>query len=82
MEINSVESAPGHWLFAKLGKRGLRPGGLELSNLLMEKIAIGPDDGVVEFAPGLGVTAKLAWKRNPRSWTGVELDETAAEKLR
>jgi ubiquinone/menaquinone biosynthesis C-methylase UbiE len=73
---------PGHWLLARLGKRVLRPGGLELTHRLIEHLDIQPSDSVVEFAPGLGVTARLALNRNPSSYTAVERDETAAGNLR
>ncbi len=73
---------PGHWLLARLGKRVLRPGGLELTRRLIEHLDIRPSDSVVEFAPGLGVTARLALNRRPSSYTAVERDETAARNLR
>jgi len=73
---------PGHWLLARLGKRVLRPGGLEMTRRLIERLDIRPSDSVVEFAPGLGVTAHLALKRHPSSYTAVERDETAARNLR
>ena len=50
----SVRKMPGHWLLARLGKRVLRPGGLELTSRLLANLAIGPADAVVELAPGLG----------------------------
>ncbi len=78
----ATSKMPGHWLLARLGKRVLRPGGLELTRRLIEHLNIGPSDSVVEFAPGLGVTARLALKRNPTSYTAVERDETAARNLR
>jgi hypothetical protein len=73
---------PGHWLLARLGKRVLRPGGLELTRRLIECLDIQPSDSVVEFAPGLGVTARLALNRYPSSYTAVERDETATSNLR
>lgn len=73
-----VGKMPGHWLLARMGKRVLRPGGLELTYWLLEALRIGPTDDVVEFAPGLGVTAQLALARSPRSYTAVERDREAA----
>ena len=55
----SAGKLPGHWLLAKMGKRVLRPGGLQLTNQLLTALDIQPTDEVVEFAPGLGVTARL-----------------------
>jgi len=69
---------PGHWLLARMGKRVLRPGGLELTHRLLEELTIGRNDEVVEFAPGLGVTARLALAKQPRSYTAVERDREAA----
>src|SRR5690606_4633747 len=54
---------PGHWLLARLGKRVLRPGGIELTRTLIEALDVGPRDDVVEFAPGLGITARMALSR-------------------
>jgi SAM-dependent methyltransferase len=73
-----TEKMPGHWLLARMGKRVLRPGGLELTRRLLDELAIGASDDVVEFAPGLGVTAGLTLARKPNSYTAVERDREAA----
>ena len=54
---------PGHWRSAKMGKRVLRPGGLELTRAMLERLNIQPRDSVIEFAPGLGVTARMTLQR-------------------
>lgn len=72
---------PGHWLLARLGKRVLRPGGMELTRLMLGRLAIGPQDAVVEFAPGLGVTTKITLLRNPKTYTAVEQDKAAARHV-
>lgn len=69
---------PGHWLLARLGKRVLRPGGLELTKALLSDLAISSADDVVELAPGLGVTARLLLEKGPRSYRGIERDADAA----
>lgn len=69
---------PGHFLLAQLGKRVLRPGGIGLTRRLLALAAIGPADHVVEFGPGLGVTARRVLACGPASYTGVERDELAA----
>ena len=74
-----VAKMPGHWLLARLGKRVLRPGGLGLTRALLDRLAIGPADDVVEFAPGLGVTARMILQRQPRHYVGVERDAAAAQ---
>jgi hypothetical protein len=73
-----VEKMPGHWLLAKMGKRVLRPGGRELTQRLLAKLEISHSDDVVEFAPGLGVTARLTLACRPASYTAVERDRDAA----
>lgn len=73
---------PGHWLLARMGKRVLRPGGLELTRQMLDALDIRASDDVVELAPGLGVTARAALEREPRSYVGIERDEDAAEHVR
>ncbi len=74
----SVSKMPAHWLMARLGKRVLRPGGLETTRWLLDQVAVGPEDDVVELAPGLGVTARQLLAQRPRSYAGVERDSGAA----
>ena len=54
------DTVAGHWLLARVGKKVLRPGGRQLSQWL---VSAAPVAGrrVVEFAPGLGLTAQLVW---------------------
>ena len=73
---------PGHWLLARLGKRVLRPGGIELTRQMLDALDIGGSDEVVEFAPGLGVTARTTLARGPRSYIGIERDDRAAQHVR
>lgn len=73
---------PGHWVLARLGKQVLRPGGKELSKALHAELAIGPGDDVVEYGPGLGVTARKIIAAGPASYTAVDNDQCAAERLR
>jgi hypothetical protein len=80
-ELN-MSRMPGHWLLARMGKRVLRPGGLHLTRSMLETLAIQPTDAIVEFAPGLGVTARFALQRYPASYIGVERDEAAAGIVR
>jgi len=72
----------GHWLLAKMGKTVLRPGGLELTGKMLDLLNIGAEDKVVEFAPGLGVTARMTLERNPASYTAIEKEEAAASQVR
>lgn len=73
------EKMPGHWVLARLGKRVLRPGGMELTRRMLKRLAINPSDEVIEFAPGMGTTARLTLALAPSSYTAVERDEAAAE---
>lgn len=78
----SVEKMPGHWVLARVGKRVLRPGGRMLTERMLGGLGIRADDEVVEFAPGLGVTARRVLAGSPRGYTGVERDESAAVEVR
>src|ERR1700682_466486 len=77
-EALTAERMPAHWLLARLGKRVLRPGGRQLTLRMIEALNIRPSDEVIEFAPGLGATARLTLKRKPTSYTAVERDKDAA----
>lgn len=77
-----IAKMPGPWLLARMGKRVLRPGGLELTHRMLDELAIGSEDAVVELAPGLGTSARLVLKNNPASYTGIERNESAAVAVR
>lgn len=72
---------PGHWLLAKLGKRVLRPGGLELSRRLLAAAAPTATDRIVEFGPGPGKTAEILLAAQPAQYTGVELNPDTPQTL-
>jgi ubiquinone/menaquinone biosynthesis C-methylase UbiE len=74
-----MERMPGHWVLARLGKRVLRPGGMQLTRQMLARLKISQIDRVVEFAPGMGVTARLTLDLGPASYTAVERDEAAAK---
>jgi SAM-dependent methyltransferase len=71
------DTVAGHWLLARLGKRVLRPGGVELTHTLLARARV-TDADVVELAPGLGRTAAEILARGPRSYIGAESDPDAA----
>ncbi|NYF97087.1 class I SAM-dependent methyltransferase [Janibacter cremeus] len=71
------DTVHGHWLLARLGKRVLRPGGLELTRSLLQRSGI-PEAEVVELAPGMGRTATEIAALGPRSYRGVDADPDAA----
>lgn len=75
------EHVQGHWLLARLGKRVLRPGGVELTRTLLARAEVADAD-VVELAPGLGRTATEILARRPRSYVGAEADPVAANLVR
>ncbi len=72
---------PGHWVLANLGKTVLRPGGIELTRAMLDTLDISSNGRVVEFAPGVGRTARLTLSRNPLSYTAIEQDKEAAETV-
>lgn len=74
-----MQKMPGHWALARVGKRVLRPGGVEMTRELLSALRIGPEDHVVEFAPGLGLTARMTLEAGPASYTAVERDGAAAK---
>ncbi len=73
-----ADKMPGHWLLARLGKRVLRPGGVAMTQDMLDTLRIGGHDDVVELAPGLGLTAGLILARQPRTYTAIERDPDAA----
>lgn len=77
-----MNMSQGHWVLAKMGKKVLRPGGKELSLKMIEALDINAYDDVVEFAPGLGFTAEIALSKNPKTYTGIELNEEAVKILK
>jgi len=68
----------GHWALASLGKKVLRPGGLEMTHEMLNNLDINAKSDVVEFAPGLGMTSVLAASKQPQSYTVVEINQEAA----
>ncbi len=80
-ELPGPDKLPGHWLLASLGKRVLRPGGLNLTRGMLQRLDVAPDDDVVEFAPGLGLTAEMVLRAHPRTYTAIERDQSAACRL-
>jgi SAM-dependent methyltransferase len=73
---------PLHWLLARLGKTVMRPGGGAVSDAMLTALAIGPDDDVVDLAPGLGTTVARVAARRPASFRGLERGEAEAERSR
>ena len=74
-----MQKMPGHWVLARLGKRVLRPGGMQLTRTILAALGIQRADDVVEFAPGMGITAQLTLALKPASYTAVERDSAAAK---
>ena len=81
MSSRSDDSVQGHWLLARLGKRVLRPGGVELTRTLLSRAEVADAD-VLALAPGLGRTATEILARGPRTYIGAEADPDAANTVR
>lgn len=81
-EVENIETAQSHYLLAKIGKRVLRPGGKELTKILIDRLNIEKKDIVVEFAPGLGFTTLMVLKKQPKTYIGVEIDEDHVKNLK
>lgn len=73
-------SIQGHWLLVRLGKRVLRPGGIEMTRGLLERAGL-PGSDVVELAPGMGRTATEILTHQPKSYIGAERDPDAAANV-
>lgn len=82
MSNKTINTEQGHWILAKMGKRVLRPGGKELTGKLVNGLQVSSQDTFVEFAPGMGYTASIILKKKPKFYTGIELNEEAASRLR
>ena len=78
---HSAERAGGHWILARLGKKVLRPGGRETTQFLLENLSL-TGATVVEFAPGLGVTARDILGKGPARYIGVDSDADACANVR
>lgn len=72
----------GHWLLAKMGKRVLRPGGMELTRRILAFAAPRGEDRIVEFGPGVGKTAELLLAVRPAGYWGVDVHEDPDNPLR
>lgn len=82
MNTKSIEKAESYDLLSRVGKKVLRPGGLQLTQKLLTKLNIGAEDDVVEFAPGLGFTASITLGKHPKSYTGIERDGLTVDRLK
>lgn len=71
----------GHWLLAKMGKRVLRPGGMELTRRVLTDAAPSATDRIVEFGPGLGKTAEILLAADPIAYRGVDVHSDAGNPL-
>lgn len=58
----------GHWLLARLGKRVLRPGGVELTRTLLARAEV-TDADVLELAPAWAAPQPKSWPATRgRTW--------------
>lgn len=71
----------GHWLLASLGKRVLRPGGIEMTEHILDRAAPSSEDRIVEFGPGVGRTAQILLAASPASYTAVDPNPQGAPAL-
>lgn len=70
-EDKDIATVPGHWLLARLGRRVLRPGGLALTQAMLNRAHLDNAD-VCEFAPGIGRTAEEIIAHKPHSYVGID----------
>ncbi|WMJ73601.1 methyltransferase domain-containing protein [Cytophagaceae bacterium ABcell3] len=76
-----VSKMPGHWLLARLGKKILRPGGVELTNLILKHLNIRRQDTVVELAPGIGATAHKILAGELHRYYGIDQNKEVVTTL-
>lgn len=71
----------GHWLLAKMGKRVLRPGGMEMTRRILGQAKPTAADRIVEFGPGVGKTAELLLAVHPATYWGVDVRDDGDNPL-
>jgi ubiquinone/menaquinone biosynthesis C-methylase UbiE len=52
---------------------------MELTRRMLKLLDVQRSDDVVEFAPGMGITARLTLELKPASYTAIERDDAAAK---
>lgn len=72
----------GHWLLAKMGKKVLRPGGIEMTHELLRITKPAATDRIVEFGPGVGRTAQMLLEVNPQEYTAVDPNPEGTAQLK
>lgn len=70
----------GHLFLADLGKKRLRPGGIEATSWLMEQGQFTADKKVLEVACNMGTTLIEVAQKYQCQITGVDIDREALEK--
>lgn len=81
-EKYNIDKMPGHWFLSRMGKTVLRPGGKKLTASMLHWLNINKTDDVVEFAPGMGITAREIFGKNPHRYWGVEQNSEAIRHLK
>lgn len=81
-EKYDISKMPGHWFLSRMGKRVLRPGGRELTCKMLDELNIDDKDEVIEFAPGMGVTARMIFDKCPCKYWGIDQNHEAIQHLR
>lgn len=71
----------GHWLLAKMGKRVLRPGGIEMTQRILKEARPTSHDRIVEFGPGVGKTAEILLATYPEKYWGVDIRDAQDNPL-
>ncbi len=79
--ILDFDKAPAYAVLFHLGKKSMRPGGLELTRRLLKELKISTADDVIEFAPGRGLTTKMVMELQPQSYIAVERDPVSQKKV-
>ena len=82
MAQKSIEKAESYDLLSRIGKKVLRPGGKKLSLQMLHLLDISEADTVIEFAPGIGLTATYTLQKHPKQYIGLDKDARNIKNLR
>lgn len=80
--IGELSKTPALWMLAKMRKTPLRHGGLDFMRKMLTCLAIRSSDDVVEFAPGLSLSARISPKLRVPFYVAFESDEAPEERGR
>lgn len=79
---NDFEKMPGYTLLELMGKSVIRPGGLKLTRLMIEKLQITEKSKIIEINPGKGKVTDMILKYNPEHYIAIERNEKFIDSVK